>query len=104
MPYKDPQRQKDAERRWRERNKGRIRKLWRRINNKRKGRVPCEMNLAAFDAWPYCMIGMFTKDPCFRKPTHHKGAGRVCSKHVSPGYKEIAVDPASIEQSNRAKE
>lgn len=93
MPYKDPQRQKDAERRWRERNKGRIRKLWRRNNNKRKGRVGCELTLKAFDAWPYCMFRMFTKDPCFKKPTHHYGAGRVCSDHVSFGYKPIEGAP-----------
>ena len=53
------------------------RDYWRR----KKGLVPCEKTLKAFDAWPYCMHGMFTSDPCFRAPMIKQGAWRGCFRH-----------------------
>lgn len=57
---------------------------------KRKPRPSRKLvGLERFDRWPYCLFGVFTDNPCRKKPRWRNGAWKVCDEHRGKGCQPI---------------
>ena len=86
MPYADRQKRLDASRAWRQKNKARMRELWKEANARRapkRKKRKAHRRVDDMDLFPHRCLWHFWSDDggCRKKAKWRCGQWRVCDKH-----------------------
>lgn len=89
MPYSDREKRLAASRAWRQKNKARMRELWRRANERRapKRKKPrAHVGVACMDEFPHRCLWHFWADDggCRKTARWRNGQWRACDLHKLP--------------------